>query len=54
LPIARGQNNFDTVRYEYFRDRDAAFEGFTSKGLSVPGGIGLAGLGYAVRLPGPP
>ncbi len=32
LPIARGQNNFDTVRYEYYRDRDAAFEGFTSKG----------------------
>ena len=32
LPIVRGQNNFDTVRYEYFRDRDAAFEGFTSKG----------------------
>jgi microcin C transport system substrate-binding protein len=32
LPIVRGQNNFDTVRYEYYRDRDAAFEGFTSKG----------------------
>ena len=32
LPIARGQNNFDTVRYEYYRDREAAFEGFTSKG----------------------
>jgi microcin C transport system substrate-binding protein len=31
LPVARGQNNFDVVRYEYFRDRDAAFEGFTSK-----------------------
>jgi microcin C transport system substrate-binding protein len=28
----RGQNNFDLVRYEYYRDRDAAFEGFTSKG----------------------
>jgi microcin C transport system substrate-binding protein len=32
LPIMRGQNNFDIVRYEYYRDRDAAFEGFTSKG----------------------
>jgi microcin C transport system substrate-binding protein len=31
LPVARGQNNFDIIRYEYFRDRDAAFEGFTSK-----------------------
>ena len=27
----RGQNNFDVVRYEYYRDRDVAFEGFTAK-----------------------
>jgi microcin C transport system substrate-binding protein len=31
IPAARGQNNFDAVRYEYYRDRDVAFEGFTSK-----------------------
>jgi microcin C transport system substrate-binding protein len=31
LPVSRGQYNFDTVRYEYFRDRDVAFEGFTGK-----------------------
>jgi microcin C transport system substrate-binding protein len=31
LPVARGQNNFDIIRYEYYRDREAAFEGFTSK-----------------------
>jgi len=31
LPVARGQNNFDVIRYEYFRDRDVAFEGFTSR-----------------------
>jgi microcin C transport system substrate-binding protein len=31
LPVARGQNNFDIVRYEYYRDREVAFEGFTSK-----------------------
>jgi len=31
LPVARGQNNFDVIRYEYYRDRDIAFEGFTSK-----------------------
>ncbi len=31
LPVARGQSNFDVVRYEYYRDRDVAFEGFTSK-----------------------
>jgi microcin C transport system substrate-binding protein len=30
LPVARGQANFDVVRYEYYRDRDVAFEGFTA------------------------
>jgi microcin C transport system substrate-binding protein len=28
LPINQGTNNFDTVRYEYFADPNAAFEGF--------------------------
>jgi microcin C transport system substrate-binding protein len=32
LPVRRGQNNFDMVRYQYYRDREVAFEGFTSKG----------------------
>jgi microcin C transport system substrate-binding protein len=31
LPIMRGQNNFDTVRYEFYRDRDVGFEGFTAR-----------------------
>jgi microcin C transport system substrate-binding protein len=31
LPIRRGQFNFDTLRYEFYRDRDVAFEGFTAK-----------------------
>jgi len=31
LPVQRGQNNFDTLRYEFYRDRDVAFEGFTGK-----------------------
>jgi microcin C transport system substrate-binding protein len=31
LPVARGQNNFDILRYEYYRDRDVGFEGFTAK-----------------------
>lgn len=30
LPVARGQNNFGTVRYDYFRDRQVAFEAFKS------------------------
>ncbi len=31
LPVARGANNFDTVRYEYYRDREVGFVGFTAK-----------------------
>src|SRR5258706_3153466 len=31
LPVARGQNNFDILRYEYYRDREVAFEGVTAK-----------------------
>src|SRR5271163_3688641 len=30
LPVGRGQNNFDIVRFEYYRDRDVGFEGFTA------------------------
>jgi microcin C transport system substrate-binding protein len=31
LPVARGQNNFDVLRYEFYRDRDLAFQGFAAK-----------------------
>jgi microcin C transport system substrate-binding protein len=31
LPVCRGSYNFDTVRYEFYRDRDVAFEGFSGK-----------------------
>ncbi len=31
LPVGQGQYNFDTVRFEYFRDRDVGFEAFTAK-----------------------
>jgi microcin C transport system substrate-binding protein len=31
LPVTRGSYNFDVVRYEFYRDRDVAFEGFTGK-----------------------
>jgi microcin C transport system substrate-binding protein len=32
LPINRGTYNFDTIRYEFYRDKDVAgFEGFTAK-----------------------
>jgi microcin C transport system substrate-binding protein len=31
LPVSRGSFNYDIVRYEFYRDRDVAFEGFTAK-----------------------
>jgi microcin C transport system substrate-binding protein len=31
LPVTRGSYNFDIVRYEFYRDREVAFEGFTAK-----------------------
>jgi microcin C transport system substrate-binding protein len=31
LPVSVGQNNFDTLRFEYYRDRDVGFEGFTGR-----------------------
>jgi len=31
LPVSVGTNNFDVLRYEFYRDRDVAFEGFTGR-----------------------
>ena len=31
LPVARGSYNFNIVRYEFYRDREVAFEGFSAK-----------------------
>jgi len=31
LPVNRGSYNLDTIRYEFYRDRDVAFEGFSGK-----------------------
>jgi microcin C transport system substrate-binding protein len=31
LPVSRGQNNFDVMRFEYYRDRDVGFQGFTAE-----------------------
>ncbi len=30
LPVGRGQSNFDVLRFEYYRDRDVGFEGFSA------------------------
>ena len=34
LPVLRGRNNFDVLRFEFYRDRDVAFEGFTAKNFT--------------------
>jgi microcin C transport system substrate-binding protein len=31
LPVSRGLYHYDVVRYEFYRDRDVAFEGFTAR-----------------------
>ena len=31
LPVSVGHDNFDTLRYEFYRDRDVAFEGFSGR-----------------------
>jgi len=31
LPLWRGKNNFDILRYEYFRERESGFQAFTAK-----------------------
>lgn len=30
LPVSRGQGNFEVIRYEYFRDREAGFQAFSA------------------------
>jgi microcin C transport system substrate-binding protein len=31
LPVSRGSYNFDGIRFDFYRDRDVAFEGFTGR-----------------------
>lgn len=34
LPVTRGHWNFDRIRFEYFRDREVAFEGFKARAFT--------------------
>jgi len=49
LPVSRGTYNFDTVRYEFYRDREVAFEGFTAKNYLYREEFTVAGMGDALR-----
>ena len=35
LPVAIGINNFDEIRFEYFRDREAGYQAFTSGAYTI-------------------
>ncbi|MEM1289507.1 MAG: extracellular solute-binding protein [Pseudomonadota bacterium] len=35
MPFAKGRSNFDTIRINYFRDRDVAFEAFKAGDMNV-------------------
>lgn len=35
LPVSIGQGNFEVIRYEYFREREAAFQAFTAGAYSL-------------------
>ena len=49
LPVSRGQNNFDIVRYEYLSRSRRRLRGIHRQELSVPRGVHLAHLGDALR-----
>ena len=46
-----GQNNFDRVRYEYFRDRAGRLRGLQGRHYHVPRGVHLARLGDGYDFP---
>ena len=52
LPVNVGQNNFDAIRYEYFRDRHRGVRGVQERRLHLPRGVHRPGLGHRLRLPG--
>jgi microcin C transport system substrate-binding protein len=51
LPVNRGSYNFGTVRYEFYRDRDVAFEGFTGKNYLYREEVHRAHLGHRYDFP---
>ena len=52
LPVNRGHNNFDRIRIEFYRDRQAAFEAFKKGDILYRAGIHLAHLGDRLRFSG--
>ena len=52
LPVNRGLGNFDRIRIEFYRDRQAAFEAFKKGDILYRAGVHLARLGDWLRLSG--
>jgi microcin C transport system substrate-binding protein len=50
--VSKGLNNFDTLRYEYYRDRDVGFEGFTAKSYLFREEFTIAHLATRYDFPG--
>ena len=51
LPINVGQNNFRRLRFEYYRERQVAFEAFKAGAINFHRGVHLALLGDRLRFP---
>ena len=51
LPVNLGQNNFDRLRFEYYRERQVAFEAFKAGAINYHEEYHRALLGDVLRLP---
>ena len=52
IPVNRGRNNFDAIRYEYYRDANVALEAFKAGADRLPRREHAARLGHRLRRPG--
>ena len=48
MPFNVGRNNFDVIRIEFYRDRQAAFEAFKKGAGHLSRGVHLEDLEYGV------
>ena len=53
LPVNVGQNNFRRLRFEYYRERQVAFEAFKAGAINYPSRVYFAHLGDGLRFSRP-
>ena len=51
LPVNAGQNNFARLRYEYYRERQVAFEAFKAGAINFHEELTVSNLGVGLRFP---